>query len=69
MELGVNRDICIGAGMCALVAPDLFDQDPDDAKVLRLAEATTPEQRTALVRAVDACPSGALHLLRGVEGQ
>ncbi|RDI52915.1 ferredoxin [Nocardia mexicana] len=62
MELTVIREYCIGGGMCALTAPELFDQDAEEGKVVVLAEAATAEQREALVRAVEACPSGAIRL-------
>ena len=29
MSVVVSRDACVGAGQCALVAPDVFDQDDD----------------------------------------
>ncbi len=63
MKLIVNRDICIGAGMCVLTAPDLFDQDEDDGRVLSLGAAESGEQQAALREAVDVCPSGAIRLV------
>lgn len=63
MKLIVNRDICIGAGMCVLTAADLFDQDEDDGRVVPLAAAESPEQRAELREAVDVCPSGAIRLV------
>ncbi|MBU3063081.1 (4Fe-4S)-binding protein [Nocardia sp. NEAU-G5] len=62
MKLIVNRDICIGAGMCVLTAPALFDQDEEDGRVRPLATAESPEQQAALREAVAVCPSGAIRL-------
>jgi ferredoxin len=60
MELRVDRECCIGAGMCALTAPDVFDQDPDDGKVLLLDPTPPPKRRAAAGQAAQACPSGAI---------
>jgi ferredoxin len=50
MSVVVDRDRCVGAGMCALTAPQVFDQD-----------ATPSVGRPAPTRdAVRACPSGAV---------
>ncbi|MBL1075987.1 ferredoxin [Nocardia sp. 2] len=58
-RLVVDRERCIGAGMCALLAPDVFDQDEDDGQVL-LLDPTAPADRSDLREAVAACPSGAI---------
>jgi ferredoxin len=29
MRIDIDRDVCIGAGQCALVAPGVFTQDDD----------------------------------------
>ena len=34
MSIVVQTDACVGAGQCALVAPDVFDQDDDGIVVL-----------------------------------
>ncbi|WP_040698653.1 ferredoxin [Nocardia vinacea] len=60
MKLVVDRNRCIGAGMCALTAPALFDQDDDDGLVITHAETPTPDQEGVVREAVEACPSGAL---------
>ncbi|WP_418955499.1 ferredoxin [Streptomyces tritici] len=55
----VDRDRCIGAGMCAMTAPEVFDQD-DDGLVL-LLHATPPAAHRAAARmAVGLCPAGAI---------
>ncbi|MFI6292616.1 ferredoxin [Nonomuraea sp. NPDC050790] len=55
----VDRDRCASAGQCALWAPDVFDQDLDDGRVVLLAQADGPEVR----RAVSGCPTGAIALM------
>ncbi|AXE90668.1 MULTISPECIES: ferredoxin [unclassified Streptomyces] len=29
MRIDIDKDVCIGAGQCALTAPDVFTQDDD----------------------------------------
>ncbi|WP_030757524.1 ferredoxin [Streptomyces griseus] len=60
-RLTADRDRCIGAGMCAMTAPEVFDQD-DDGLVLVLRPDPSADDRTAARLAVGLCPSGALAL-------
>ncbi|QIP88318.1 ferredoxin [Streptomyces sp. Tu 2975] len=62
MRLGVDRDRCAGAGMCALTAPEVFDQDDEEGLVVLLRPAPAPEQRAAARMAVGLCPAGAIAL-------
>lgn len=59
MRITTNTDVCVGAGMCALTAPDIFDQD-DDGLVMLLTPSPPEELREAINEAVLLCPSGAL---------
>jgi ferredoxin len=62
IEVAVDRDLCIGAGMCVMSAPEAFDQD-DDGVVVVLETAVSPASPAhadAVARAVAGCPSGAL---------
>jgi ferredoxin len=62
MRVTVDRDRCIGAGNCALLAPSVFDQEPDDA-VVRLLNSSPPEtERPAVQEAVDRCPAAVIVL-------
>lgn len=61
-HLSVDRDRCIGAGMCAMTAPEVFDQDPDDGLVLLLDTAPPQAQQAAARMAAGVCPSGAITL-------
>jgi ferredoxin len=56
-----DRDVCIGAGLCALRAPDVFDQDEADGTVVLLHQPGAGEL-PAVREAVDQCPSGAIGL-------
>ena len=62
MRIGIDRERCISAGMCALTAPEVFDQDPDDGRVVAANTSPAPEDHEAIREAVLACPSGALTL-------
>ena len=63
MELHVDRERCAGAGMCALTAPELFDQDAGDGRVLLLNAEPRPSQVAAAREAADVCPSGAVTVI------
>ena len=59
VRVTADRDVCIGAGMCVMNAPEVFDQDDDGVVVLLTAEV--PEEEVGRARrAVASCPSGAL---------
>ncbi|MFI6212815.1 ferredoxin [Nocardia brasiliensis] len=60
MELRVDRERCIGAGMCVLTAPGMFDQAEEDGRVLALRRSPTPDQEQTVREAVEMCPSGAI---------
>ncbi|MFD0372943.1 ferredoxin [Streptomyces sp. NPDC059071] len=61
-RFSVDRERCIGAGMCAMTAPDVFDQDPDDGLVVLLHTTPPASQQAAARMAAGVCPSGAITL-------
>ncbi|MGO4612568.1 ferredoxin [Nocardia sp. 2YAB30] len=61
MRISADRERCIGSGMCALIAPEIFDQDEDDGRV-RLLDPRPLRSHSAVREALDACPSGALEI-------
>ncbi|MFI9045932.1 ferredoxin [Streptomyces sp. NPDC053427] len=63
MELRVDRERCCGAGMCALTAPEVFDQDAEDGRVLLLLPRPPHEHRAAVREAAGLCPAGAISLV------
>jgi ferredoxin len=60
MRVNADRDRCCGAGMCAMTAPDVFDQRDDDGLVEVLCETPPPQSEAAVREAVSLCPSGAI---------
>ncbi len=59
--LRVDRDRCAGSGMCALTAPEVFDQDTGDGRVLLLdARPPAGPAATAAREAAGLCPAGAI---------
>lgn len=61
-QVQVDRDVCIGAGLCVLAAPEVFDQSEDDGLVVVLAAGALADPDAAVREAVRRCPSGALSL-------
>jgi ferredoxin len=59
MHITVNTPACVGAGQCAMVAGELFDQD-DDGIVMLLEAAPNEPQRAAARRAASLCPARAI---------
>ncbi|WP_378733824.1 ferredoxin [Nocardia brasiliensis] len=60
MRIIIDRDRCIGAGMCVLLAPAVFDQDAVDGKVQLLDPAPPPGAQAITLEAEQVCPSGAI---------
>lgn len=58
-HLEIDRELCVGAGMCVRAAPQWFEQDDIDARVILRAEVGE-EQIDEVRDAVLVCPSGAL---------
>ena len=61
MTVRADADVCIGAGLCALRAPRVFDQAESDGTVV-LLEQPGAADLPAVREAVDQCPSGAIGL-------
>jgi ferredoxin len=62
MKVLADKGKCVGAGTCAVVAPDIFDQDDADGIVVVLDEHPGQDRRAAVEEAVDFCPAQALML-------
>ncbi|TMR97016.1 ferredoxin [Nonomuraea basaltis] len=60
MEIKADTTVCIGAGMCALTVPEVFDQSEDEGTVVVLKSPVPEELEDAVRRAVTLCPSGAI---------
>ncbi|MFF4606822.1 ferredoxin [Streptomyces sp. NPDC001339] len=58
--ISTDRDRCVGAGMCVLTAPDVFEQDDEDGRVLLLDAAPGPDQHAAARQAAGFCPAAAI---------
>lgn len=63
MKLTADRGRCIGSGMCALTAPEIFDQDTDEGLVLLLSTTPAPGQHADAREAAQACPAEAITVL------
>jgi len=59
MHITVDRSACVGAGQCALVAPEVFDQD-DEGLVVLLSQHPQESQWPAAKKAATLCPAQAI---------
>ena len=60
MDVRIDRGRCLGAGMCALTAPAVFDQDEDEGLVILLDPRPPREHHTAALLAAGVCPASAI---------
>jgi ferredoxin len=60
-KVSADRELCIQAGNCVMVASDVFDQD-DDGIVVILDEEVSGAAADRAREAVKLCPSSALSL-------
>ncbi|MEV7343535.1 ferredoxin [Streptomyces sp. NPDC093544] len=59
ISISIDKDVCIGAGQCALAAPGVFTQDDDGISEL-LPGRENAAGDPMLREAARACPVGAI---------
>ncbi|MEB8340815.1 ferredoxin [Streptomyces endophyticus] len=62
MKITVDEDTCCGAGQCALIAPDVFDQRDEDGIVVLLDAQPPSEQHALADEAASVCPASAIRV-------
>lgn len=60
MKVTVHEDLCVGAGQCVRVAPEVFDQREEDGVVVLLLENPPAEVFERVREAAILCPSMAI---------
>lgn len=63
MKVVADLDVCIGAGVCVLTAPAVFDQSGEDGRVKVLVDEVPADEERVVREAVDLCPSAALSIV------
>jgi ferredoxin len=61
MRVTADRSVCVGAGLCVLTSPEVFDQDDDGLVTVLQADPDGDNQPTAR-EAGNICPSGAVQI-------
>jgi ferredoxin len=62
MRVEVHVDRCIGSGVCALVAADVFSQRDDDGVVVLLDEYPGEQHHRSVYEAADRCPAAVIEV-------
>ncbi|MEV6835642.1 ferredoxin [Streptomyces sp. NPDC051133] len=64
MHIDIDKDVCIGAGQCALAAPGVFTQDDDGYSTL-IPGSAGGEGDPMVREAARACPVHAITVTEG----
>ena len=62
MRVHADTEKCVGAGQCAMVVPQVFDQNDEDGTVIVLQTEPASEHADAVAEAVMLCPAQAIQL-------
>ena len=58
MKVIIDKEMCIGCGLCASICPEVFEMG-DDGKA-KVIEKSTKSTLNAVQEAVDSCPVSAI---------
>ncbi|MEO1815043.1 MAG: ferredoxin [Acetobacterium sp.] len=59
MKATVDRDACVGCGLCESVCPNVFEMDSDSIAEV-IADVIPPENEDCAIEAQDDCPVSAI---------
>lgn len=59
MKVNVDKDVCIGCGLCPSICPDVFDMD-DDGKAKAIVSEVSAGHEEHAREAADSCPVSAI---------
>jgi len=62
IRVSVDRERCCGAGLCASIAPEVFDQSREDGIVVLLQETPAVAVLPLVEEAAGLCPVAAIGL-------
>ena len=59
MKVRIDRDLCIGCGVCTQMCPEVFEMDSEN--IAKVQENANPDDHAQAVKdAADACPVEAI---------
>lgn len=61
MKAFVDRDACIGCGLCTSICPEVFEMDDEDIAVVRANPVPAGVEDSAQ-EAADSCPTDAISI-------
>lgn len=62
MRIVAEHDHCLGAGQCALYAPEVFDQSDEDGTIVVLTESPPGNLHETVRQAARMCPNQVISL-------
>lgn len=60
MKAHVDKDTCIGCGLCPSICPDVFAMDDDDGKAKEIVDEVSEELQDDAEEAAASCPVEAI---------
>lgn len=60
MKAHVDKDICIGCGLCPSICPDVFQLDDEDGKAVAIVDEVPDELKDDTEEAAASCPVEAI---------
>ena len=65
MYITIARENCTSCGNCVLVAPEFFDLDDNDARVVLIKDQPNESEIATIREAINDCPTDVLDLIDG----
>lgn len=62
LKVELDQDICISAGQCVFVAPEVFDQRDEDGVAVVLEEHPSSDHEESARSAAALCPAAAIRV-------
>ena len=59
MKATVDRDTCVGCGLCESVCPNVFEMDSDSIAEV-ITDVISPENEACAIETQDECPVSAI---------